>query len=668
MRVTPLLRPGLLAYWRPHVCAVLGYVVLALVFAWPLPLHLSTHLTGAPEGDTGVYVWNQWVFHRELLTHYTSPYFTDRIFSLTGRADLTLHNYTVLANLLALPLLTSLGVVPTFNLIYLFVTALSGYAMFLLARAIKAGAGEAWLAGAMFAWSPMLVTRGAGHFSLVAAAPLPLFVLLLIRTHQYGRLRDAAWLGVMVALAFWADVYYAVYCVLLAAAYVAWHIVHVERRSDTGCDRRALWRALDVSILLVGAIVVALAITGGWVFTLFGQTIGVRELYTPVLVLTILITLRVARRYRAIRIPIDRAALVNTAQLALVAGLVAALLLAPVLSAVWARIAEGRFVSPPIYWRSSPAGVDLLAIALPNPNHPLAPIAWRGWLSNRFDGYLESVASIPLIAVLTLFIAWKRGWHPPRMWVVLGLAFTLLAVGPFLHIGGLNTYVAGPWALLRYVPVVGLARNPSRFAVLIMLVLAVLFALGLTFIRNTGRPWLRWAIATIVILELLPIPRPLYSARVPAVYDRVAADPHDVRVLQLPFGVRDGVSSFGNYTARTQFFQTRHGKPVIGGVLSRVSEGRVKAIRSDAMLDALMRLSEGQLLEPGAADRLAANAPHFLARANVGYVVIDHTRASPALVDFAMHTLHLEELEADGPFVLYRPVSLPPPGQSSLVR
>jgi hypothetical protein len=573
-----------------------------------------------------------------------------------------------LANLLALPFLTPLGVVPTFNLIYLFVTALSGYAMFLLARTIKAGAVEAWLAGAMFAWSPMLVTRGAGHFSLVAAAPLPLFVLLLIRAHQHRRLRDGAWLGMTIALAFAADVYYAVYCVLIAAAYMAWHFVHVERRSDTGCDRRAPWRALDVLILLVGALVVALVITGGWVFTLFGQTIGVRELYTPVLVLTILIMARVARRYRAIRMPIDRAALVNTTQLALVAGLVAALFLAPVLSAVWDRVAEGRFVSPPIYWRSSPAGVDLLAIVLPNPNHPLAPNAWRGWLSHRFDGYLESVASIPLIAVLTLFMAWRRGWHPPRMWVALGLAFSLLAVGPFLHIGGVNTYVAGPWALLRYVPVVGLARNPSRFAVLIMLVIALLFALGLTFIRNTGRPWLRWAIATIVILELLPIPRPLYSARVPAIYDRVATDPHDARVLQLPFGVRDGVSSFGSYTARTQFFQTRHGKPLIGGVLSRVSERRVKAIRSDVMLDALMRLSEGKLLEPGAAGRLAANAPHFLARANVGYVVIDQTRASPALVDFAMHTLHLEELEADGPFVLYRPVPLPRPDQSALVR
>jgi hypothetical protein len=648
----------------------LGYVVLALVFSWPLPLHLTTHLTGSPEGDTGVYVWNQWVFHREVLNHPTSPYSTDRIFSMTGRADLTLHNYTPFANLLALPLLTPFGIVTTFNLIYLFMTVLSGYAMFLLARAIAAGSDvEAWLAGVIFAWSPMLVTRGAGHFSLVAAAPLPLFVLLLRRAHHRRRLRDGAWLGLTVALAFAADVYYAVYCVMLAAAFLAWHVIRVERRSEASHSRH-VWPAIDIMILLVSALVVAVLITGGWVFTLFGRTVSVRELYTPVLALTILITLRVARRYRVIGVSIDRTTVVNTAQLTICAGLISALLLSPVLSALWVRVADGRFVSPPIYWRSSPAGVDLLAIALPNPNHALAPIAWRGWLNARFDGYLESVASVPLSAVLVIFLARRRGWRAPRMWIVLGLGFTLLALGPFVHIGGVNTYVPGPWAVLRYVPVIGLARNPARFAVLIMLVLAVLFALAVRFLRDTQArgPWLRWAIAAVVIVEILPLPRSLYSARVPAIYDRVAADPHDVAVLQLPFGVRDGVSSFGNYTARTQFFQTRHGKPLFGGLLSRVSERRVRAIRSYAMLDALIRLSEGKPLEPGTDNLLAADAPLFLERANVGYVVIDHTLASPALVVFAMRTLNLEELESDGQFVLYRPAPLPSRNQSAFVR
>lgn len=153
-------------------------------------------------------------------------------------------------------------------MIYLFMTVLSAYAMFLLARAIKAGAdGEAWLAGVVFAWSPMLVTRGAGHFSLVAAAPLPLFVLLLIRAHRHRRLRDAAWLGLMVALAFWADVYYAVYCVMLATAYITWRVVQVERRPEAGCGRQARWWAVDVMILSVGGLILALLITGGWLIT-----------------------------------------------------------------------------------------------------------------------------------------------------------------------------------------------------------------------------------------------------------------------------------------------------------------------------------------------------------------------------------------------------------------
>lgn len=644
-------------HWRPHAYAVMGYLLLALVFSWPLPVHLSTHLTGPPEGDTGVYVWNQWVFHHEVLRHHANPYATDRIFWMTGPADLTLHNYTAFANVLALPLLTFLGTVATFNVIYLFMTVLSAYAMFLLAREIVAGSDvEAWLSGVVFAWSPMLVTRGAGNFSLVAAAPLPLFVLLLIRAHNHRRLRYGAALGVTVALAFAADVYYAVYCVVLAATYIGWHVIRVERRSAPS-GAPLVRRAIDIMILLVSVLVGTLLITDGWVFTVLGRPVSVRELYTPMLALSVLVTIRVARGYRARRVPVDRTAFMNTVQVAIVAGLISALLLSPVLSALWVRIAEGRFVAPPIYWRSSPAGVDLLAVALPNPNHAFAPAAWRAWLNARFDGYLESVASISLSAALVILIAWRRGWRPPRMWVSFGVGFTLLALGPFIHIAGMNTHVPGPWALLRYVPVIELARNPARFAVLIMLALAVLFALAATFLRETqARPtWLRWAIAAIVLAELLPAPRPLYSAGVPAVYDRIAADPDDTAVLQLPFGVRDGVSSFGNYTARTQFFQTRHGKPVLGGVLSRVSERRVKSIRSLAMLDVLIRLSEGKSLNPGAADLAAADAPRFLEQANVGYVVIDHSHASPALVDFAIRTLKLDELESDGPFVLYKP-------------
>src|SRR4029078_9085836 len=200
---------------NPPLFALLAYGLLAVAFSWPLPLHMGTHLTGSPEGDTGVYVWNQWVFQHELLERHANPYFTDRVLALTGPANLSLNNYTTFANLLALPLLGLFCVVAAFNAVYLVITVLTAYSMFLLARALTHGAMyESWLAGALFAWSPMLATRGEGHYSLVAAAPLPLFLLLLMRVDRSRRLRDAAALGLLLAVALWSDVYYPVYCLL----------------------------------------------------------------------------------------------------------------------------------------------------------------------------------------------------------------------------------------------------------------------------------------------------------------------------------------------------------------------------------------------------------------------------------------------------------------------
>jgi hypothetical protein len=79
--------------WAPRLAVGLGYVLVALAFTWPLPLYLGTRLTGDPGGDTGVYVWNQWVFQHETAT-LSNPLSTQQILSLSQRVDLSQHNYT----------------------------------------------------------------------------------------------------------------------------------------------------------------------------------------------------------------------------------------------------------------------------------------------------------------------------------------------------------------------------------------------------------------------------------------------------------------------------------------------------------------------------------------------------------------------------------------------
>ena len=102
--------------WRPRLAVVLGYVLIALAFTWPLPLHLGSRLTGDPGGDTGVYVWNQWVFQHETASG-KNPLSTERILALSQRVDLSQHNYTAFLNLLALPLIPFFGVVTTFTMV-----------------------------------------------------------------------------------------------------------------------------------------------------------------------------------------------------------------------------------------------------------------------------------------------------------------------------------------------------------------------------------------------------------------------------------------------------------------------------------------------------------------------------------------------------------------------
>jgi hypothetical protein len=162
-------------------------------------------------------------------------------------------------------------------------------------------------------------------------------------------------------------------------------------------------------------------------------------------------------------------------------------------------------------------------------------------------------------------------------------------------------------------------------------------------------------VAIALFVELWPVPRTLYSAAIPSIYQIIAADPRPVRVLQLPFGVRDGASSVGNFSARYQYYQTLHGKKLIGGYLSRISRRKVGELRAQPTLNALATMSEGKFITEEEAAIVRARGPAFLERAKVGYVVIHHTYAPPHLIEFVVDAWDLKEVAREGPKVLYVP-------------
>jgi hypothetical protein len=434
-------------------------------------------------------------------------------------------------------------------------------------------------------------------------------------------------------------------------------VLRVRRRAEPAIP--AVRWTVDVLLFSAGGLVLSMLVGGGWQFSVLGRVASVRSLYTPMLLLTLLAAARVALAYRPNLAPVDPPALLRVLRLGAVTGVVSAALLSPALYAVGIRIAEGRWDRESIFWRSSPRGVDLASFFLPNPNHPLAPAALRSWLSSpRPDAFYENVASLTFVALATIAVAWRAGWRVPRFWAGLALFFGALALGPFVHAAGLNTHVPGPWAFLRYLPIVGLARTPTRFSIVVMLALSVLFAAALAWLarrRPERRPAVVAVAAVLLVVELWPAPRPLYSAAIPPIYARVAAAPDELRLLDLPSGVRDGTSSIGNFTARSQFFQTLHGKRLIGGYLSRVSKRRLTDVRRDPMVDALIWLSEGKPLDPSRHRSLVEDGPSFVRRAQLGFVVVDRARAPEALRAFAIDAFDLELIDVSGEFELYRP-------------
>jgi hypothetical protein len=640
---------------RRHLSAIAAFVLLALGVTWPLPLHLTTHLPGAPTGDTGVYVWNVWIFRHELLRHAQFPLFTDHIFALTNGVNLSAHNYTVFADLLGLALIPIFGVVGAFNVIYLLLITGTAYATFLLVRRVTGGATlEAWIGGAVFAASPVLIARGTAHFSLVAAMPLPLFLLCLMRALDTRRTRDAVLAGLVLGWAGYCDVYFPIYCALMGGVILFAHRWRIERASGAYGSRR-LAHVVSGVLVGLGCLVGWRLWTGEATATIFGVAVRVRTLYTPVFVLTVLALVRAQLAWRVKLVA--RPGALTARQLATLIGMAAsaaAAVLSPVLIALAQRLADGRFPNTPIYWRSSPIGLDLIELVLPNPNHPWFGERMREWITAyRPDAFPEYVGSLPLVGIaVVLLTAWKQRGAIPRVWIGFTAAFTLLALGPFVQIARVNTYIPGPWALLRYVPLIDFARAPSRFVIVAFLGFSICLAFALRAVRRASPRYPRAAmaaIAALLALELLPSPRPLFDAAVPSVYATIRADADESRrVLELPAGVRDGTSSLGDFNASAQYFQTVHRKPLIGGYVSRVSERRRSAYGDIPAIAVLFALSERTPVPEAVIRQILSTKHDFVASSCIGYVVIDRARATPELRSFAIELFDLVPIGDDG--------------------
>lgn len=189
------------------------FAALAVALTWPLAAQLGR--PASLRGDTFNNLWNAW-WMATAWRDGVSPWWTDLLHHPVG-ISLARHTLSPLnAGLVALAS-PALGLVRAFDALVIAHFAFAGWAAFLLARALGAGAPGALLAGIVYAFSPYHYAYLA-QINVASLGFLPLALLFLWRLRAHGRARDVVGVAVSAALLAASAQYYLVYAALLGAA------------------------------------------------------------------------------------------------------------------------------------------------------------------------------------------------------------------------------------------------------------------------------------------------------------------------------------------------------------------------------------------------------------------------------------------------------------------
>ena len=632
---------------------VFAYTVLGLALTWPLAARFLTHVPGDGIDDPSL-AWNLWWVKHALVDVPQNPFDCSWQFWPIG-INLAFYTLTVLNGMLGIPLQAVFGLIPTYNLLLLSSFVLSGLGGYLLAREFLGGTGRnrlcehegrgtgagtsaladvaTFVGGALYAFaSAKLFYAGLGQGNIASSQWASFAALYIWRAARpRGTARDATLAALFLILQAYAELTYASFLLIFAALAFLWGL------------RGRLWP-------LLGRFAVMAALF----------SVGI----------------------------------------------------APVLAAMLPDLAaEGDFFTSGGGFADI-FSADLAGYAVPTQLHPVLGDLARNWSeqvsqggAGRQGGAVRQFAIdkgqhiyVGYVAlVLAMAGAWK-GRRSRATWLWVGAAglFFLLTLGPSLRVAGYDTGIPLPFRIIEQLPFFKGNRYPSRYAVMLLLSLAPLVAGGALAVLRAGlaaggRHWaanrqdtprlpahlplLAAAMLGLMLFEHLSAPLPVSDLRVPALYEQVAREEGDFALLELPLGWRNGARVAGKQDVlimQQLWYQTTHGKRVLGGNTSRNPEykfqyfseqpvlARLIAMTNAADLpqhDALRAVLDAQPVTAAGREQAAA----WAAFTNIRYVMVHRDKLTAETEAVAKDLLSLSLLAEEGDLALYRVAQQPAP-------
>lgn len=223
-----------------------GYVLVALVYAWPLVRSFGTALAG--DGfDRYVFLWaNWWVTHA--ISQGKPLYQTTMIFYPQG-ASLHFLSFSWLNTLVWWVLRPVVGNVAAYNFTVWWSWPLAGFGTYLLAHRVTGDRRAAFVAGLVYAFYPYHFAQ-RNHLNLLSVQWIPFALLFLMRATRRGRVVDGLLAGFFFACAGLSSWHQLTLAGLLGGLWLfyAW----LTERSEWA---RGNWRALAVMVVTVAVLV-----------------------------------------------------------------------------------------------------------------------------------------------------------------------------------------------------------------------------------------------------------------------------------------------------------------------------------------------------------------------------------------------------------------------------
>ncbi|MGH2405385.1 MAG: hypothetical protein ACRDGN_13140 [bacterium] len=253
--MTPAPPSRLTWFGLEHAVPFLANVGLALALSWPLVRDFTTRFAGNIVGDQVHAIWITWNVRQWLFGN--APLFTAPLLYYPVGSSLLLDGTGPMSGLLTLPFWGA-GFVAAYNGAVILGLALTGYAMYLLARALGFTRDVALLAAVVLQLTPSHVAGLFGHLEKILIALPPLVLLGLHRT--FKEQGQWWWWALMTAVTLLLVSLHSGYLFAYTMVAVVFFVVVAVLGAKGGRRRQATWRAAvlaALSTVILGPFLVA---------------------------------------------------------------------------------------------------------------------------------------------------------------------------------------------------------------------------------------------------------------------------------------------------------------------------------------------------------------------------------------------------------------------------